>query len=175
MQLHLKVVVIPEHFLMPFYGLFGSIHVSCIYQPRDFSGNAGRAAYQVRGIFLHHFMRHSRAVVHAFYMAGGHYLHQILVSVVVLGEQDQMEVALVLRVLQMVVIVPCHVYLASYYRLYPRMLFRELVELLDTVHVPVVGDGDSRHPQFFGPVEKGFYGRKSVSDRVLRMDVKMNE
>ena len=51
----------------------------------------------------------------------------------------------------------------------------ELVEFLDTVHIAVVRDGNSRHPEFLCSVEKGFYGRKSVSDRVLRMDVKMNE
>ena len=86
-----------------------------------------------------------------------------------------MVIALVLRIFQSMVIVLCHVYLASYDRLYPGMFLGELVEFLDTVHIAMVRDGNSRHPEFLCSVEKGFYGRKSVSDRVLRMDVKMNE
>ena len=39
----------------------------------------------------------------------------------------------------------------------------------------MVRDGDTWHSEFFSTVEQGFNGRKSVSDRVLRMDMKVNE
>ena len=174
-KLDFKIVVIPEHLLVPFYGLFGPIHVSGVYQAWNLSCDARRAADEVRGILLNDLVRHSRTVVHTFYMPGGHDFHQVLVSVVVLGEQNQMVVALVLGILEPVVVMRGHIYLASYDRLYPRMFLGKFIELLDTVHVPMVSDGDSRHSEFLRPVKKGLDGRKTISDGILGMYMKMNE
>ena len=69
------------------------------------------------------------------------YLHQILVAGVVLGQQDEVVIASVIRVLEGVVIVPCHIHLAAYDRLHLRELFSHLQELLHTIHVSVVSDG----------------------------------
>ena len=82
------------------------------------------------------------------------YLHQILVSVVVLRQQNKMEIRPVVLVLELMVIMLGHIYLTSDDRLYLRILLRHLQELLHTVHVSMVGYGQSRHFEFFCALEK---------------------
>ena len=57
----------------------------------------------------------------------------------------------------------------------PRMLLGHVVELLHAVHVAVVGDGQTRHAQLLGPLEKLFDVGKPVEHGILRMDVKVYE
>ena len=101
-------------------------------------------------------MAHPRLVVHAFNVPGGDDFHEVLIAVVVLGEKNQMVIFLVVLVFQFVVVMPGHIYLASYDRFYGRMLFRKLEELFHPVHVAVVGDGNPRHSEFVRTVEKIF-------------------
>ena len=53
------------------------------------------------------------------------------------------------------------------------MLVGELEELLDTIHVTVVGAGQGGHAHGFCPVKQGRYRRESVEDGILGVDVKM--
>ena len=85
-----------------------------------------------------------------------------------------------LAVLDLRVVVACHIDLAPDDRLdlempgrLVHMLACELEELLDTVHVAVVRDGQGRHPHLLGPVEQGRDGGESVKNRILRVDVKV--
>ena len=86
-----------------------------------------------------------------------------------------MVVGTVGRILKLVVIVPGDVDLAAENRLDGRMLLGELAELLDTVHVAVVRDGQAGHPHLFGTVEQMLDGRHAVEDGVLGMDVQVDE
>ena len=49
----------------------------------------------------------------------------------------------------------------------------ELEELLDSVHIAVVRDGQGRHTHLLSPVEQGRDRRETVKNRVLRVDVKV--
>ena len=153
-QLHFEIIIVSEDFLVPFHSFFCCSHVSVDYVSRDFSCDTCGAADQIFRIFLHYLVAYPRLVVHALDMACRDYLHQVLVAVVVLGQEDEMVIFLVVLVLELMVIVSGDIYFAAYDRLYRRMFLRELEEFLHTVHVAVVGDGKTWHTQFFGSVEK---------------------
>ena len=140
---------------MPFYGLQSPFHVSGYDCSRHLSGDAGRAAYKVLCIFFHDFMRNARlVVVFSFDVSGGHDLHEVLVSVVILGEQDEVVVSSVVLVLELMVIVTGHIDFAAYDRLHLRKLLRHLQEFLHSVHVSMVCDGQGGHAEFLGSFEK---------------------
>ena len=87
-----------------------------------------------------------------------------------------------LVVLQLGVVMPRDIHLASddrldlvLFSLFVLMLVGELEELLDTVHVSVVGDGQRGHAHGFCPVEQSGYRRESVEDGILGVDVEVYE
>ncbi len=87
-----------------------------------------------------------------------------------------------LAVLEFRVIVAGHIDLAPDDRLdleMPRclvhVLVRELEELLDSVHVTVVGDGQGRHSHLLSPVKQSGNRGETVKNRVLCVDVKVNK
>ena len=93
MKLDFKIIVVPEHFLVPFDCLFGTFHVICNDASRHFTGYARRAAYDVLRIFFNHLVRYSRlSVIHSLDMSGGDNLHDVLVSVVVFRKEYHMVV-----------------------------------------------------------------------------------
>ena len=117
-------------------------------------------------------MRHpGLVVVFAFYVSGGYYLYQVLVAFIVLGQEDEVIVSPVLVVLQPVVVMARDIDLAADDGLHRRVLRGKLEELLDTVHVAVVGDGQGRHAELFRTLEQLGDGGESVKDGVLGMDV----
>ena len=79
------------------------------------------------------------------------------------------------RVLQSVVIVPCDIDFATYDRFYLRILLGHLQELLDSVHVSMVGDGQGRHSQLLGTFKKASYRSQAVKYGKLCMYVKMDK
>ena len=172
----LEVVVLAEDMLVPFYGTVNRLHVPVQDAAGDLTGHAGGAADQVLVVFLDDFVAHAGlAVVHALDVAGRDNLHQVLVPVVVLGQEDEMVVLAVGVVLELVVIVLGDIDLAADDGLDRRVLLGEFVELLDAVHVAMVRDGQAGHSHFLGAVEQVLDGRHAVEDGVLRMDVKVYE
>ena len=102
-------------------------------------------------------------------------LHQILVAVVVLGQKNKMEICPVVLVLEFMVIMLGHIHLASDDRLNLRILLRHLQELLHTIHVSMVGDGKCRHSELACTLKKAGNRRLTVKNRILCMDMKMDE
>ena len=153
-QHHLEVVVVSEYPLVPFYGLVHALRIAREYELGNLAGHAGRAADEVLVIFLQHLVAYPRTVVHTLDIAYRHYLHQVPVAVIVLGEQYQVVVFLVVVVLQAVVVVPRHIDFAAYYGLDVRELLRDVEKVLHAVHVAVVGDGETGHSEFRGALEK---------------------
>ncbi len=85
-----------------------------------------------------------------------------------------------LAILDLRVIVACHIDLTPDDRLDLEMpgslvhvLVRKLEELLDSVHIPVIRDGQGRHSHLLGPVKQSRDRRETVKNRVLRVDVKV--
>ena len=180
---HLEVIVVPEHAFVPFYGLARAVDVPGEYVLGDLPREAGGAADQVLVVFLDYPVVHARTVVHALDVPRGHDLHQILIAVVILREKDKVVVALVLRILQAVVVVPRDIHLAAddglHYEVAVRILVALVVgileELLHAVHVAVVGDGQGGHAEFPGALEELPDVGESVKDGILGMDVEVYE
>ena len=78
-------------------------------------------------------------------------------------------------VLEPVVIVTGHIDFASEYGLDGRMLPGHVEEVLDAVHVAVIGDCEPGHAEFFCAEEELVYVAHPVENRILSVDVKMYE
>ena len=97
---HLEIVVIPEQILVPPDGLPGGIKVSCQDVSRNLSGQTGGTADEIVVVLLDDLMADPRlAEVETFRVAGRDDLHQIPVSLVILGKEDQVVVATMVLVL----------------------------------------------------------------------------
>ncbi len=97
-------------------------------------------------------------------------LHEVLVSVVILGKEDKVIIPAVGFVFQLVVEFG-DIDLASDNRLYRWMLCREFEKLLDAVHVAMVRDGKTRHPELICTVEQILNRRLSIEYGIVRMYV----
>ncbi len=163
MQHDFQIIIVPEYLLVPFNCLFRSIQIASEYVLRDFSSDAGRRAYQILVIFLQHFVRHSwLAIIKTIRVSFRHDFHQVLIAIVVLGEQDQVIVALTFL---MMIVVPRDINLATDDWLHLViaigifMLSGEFQELFHSIHIAMVRYGQGRHAHLFCSVEQGFYGR----------------
>ena len=138
------------------------------------SGKTGGTADKVFVILLYYLVGYTGfVIVFTLDMAYRDYLHQVLVALVVLGKKNQMVVASVLVILKSVVVMTGNVHLASYDGLYRRMFPGKFEELLDSIHIAVVRYGKGRHTEFLGTLEQFWYGRQSVQNRILGMDVQV--
>ena len=95
------------------------------------------------------FMRNPWLIIHSLDVSCGDNLHQVLVSVIVLGKQDKVVITFFLQP----VVTLGYVDFASDDRFHARMFGRELEELLHSVHVAVVRYRKTGHAKFFRPVE----------------------
>ena len=170
---HLQVVVLAEDALVPLYGLVDRVHVAREYAAGDLAGDAGGGADQAFVVFFQHFVAHAGlVVVHALDVAGGHYLHQVLVAGVVLGQKDEVIVLAVVVVLEAVVVVLGDVRLAAQDGLDVRVFLADVEELLHAIHVAVVRDCQTRHLELVRTREELLYVGHSIEDGILGMDVK---
>ena len=168
---HLQIIVVPEDFLVPFDDLVYLGHVPRQNRAGNFARHAGGTADQALVVFLQDLVAHAGAVVHAFDMGRGHDLHEVLVALVVLRQEDEVIIPLLLHP----VVAFGDIDFAPDDRLHGRVLLRELEELLHAVHVPVVRDREAGHSQFLGPIEQVVDGRLTVQDGILGMYVQMDE
>ena len=174
---HFQVIVFPEDALEPFDGLFGVFRRAVDSEDilGDLAGHAGAAADEPFVVFFQQGVVDTGLVVETLDVAKRHQLHEIVIAGLVLGQEDEMVVFTVLRVFERVVVMPRHIDLAAENRFYQRMLFGGVVELLHTVHVAMVGDGQAGHAEFLRPLEELFNIGKPVEDGVLGVDVEMYE
>ena len=173
-QHDLEIIVVAEDFLVPFDGPVGSLHVPCQDHSRHFSGHAGGAADKVLVVLLQDFVADPRTIVHTLDMGDRDYLHQVLVAVVVLCEKDEVVIGPVCLVLELVVSYR-DIYLTADDRLDIGVFLGEFVELLYSIHVAMVGDGQGRHSELLRTVEQILDRGLSVEDGILGMDMKMNK
>ena len=111
-------------------------------------------------VLLNDLMAHAGTVVHTVDVAFRHNLHKIEVTGVILGQQNEVVIALFLDS----VVTFGNIDLTADYGLHVGVLLCKFEELLYAVHVAMVRYGKGRHTQFIGPVEEVFYGRLSVQD-----------
>ena len=168
---HLQVVVFPEHALVPQDGLFYGFVVMGHDGAGNLPGQAGAGADEALVVLFNHLMAHARPVILAVDVPLRDNLYQVQVTGVVFGQEDKVIIAFFLEPM-----VPFgHVDFAADDGLHVGVLLGKLEELLDAEHVAVVRDGKGRHPQLVCPVKKVLYGRLSVQDGVLGMDMQMHK
>ena len=174
--LYLEVEVVSEDLLVPHDRFFRTLHVSGYDRSRNLSRDTCRTAYESFGILLHDLMADARLlVVFTLDMTGRNDLHEVLVAVVVLCQEDEVVVASVVLVLELVVVVLGHIDLAADDRLDLGELLRHLEKLLDTIHVSMVCDGQGRHFELFCTRKEVTDSRLAVKDGILCMYVKVDE
>ena len=162
---YLQVIVLSEEFLVPFDGLVRPGDIARQDAARNFARHAGRTADEVFVVFLYNLVAHPRlVVVFSFDVAGGDNLHQVLVAVVVLGQQDQVIVFAVLGVFDAVVVALRHINLTADDGFDGGMFFGKFKKLLHPVHVAVVGDGEAGHAHLLGAVEQMLDGTLPIED-----------
>ena len=170
---HLEVVILAEDALVPLDRLVGSVHISRQDAAGNLAGDAGGGADEALVVFLDHLVAHARlAVIHPLDVAGGDYLHQVLVALVVLGQQDEVVVFAVLVILEVMVVMLGYVGLAAQDRLDIGVFLADVEELLHTIHVAVVRDCQTRHLELVRTGEELLYVGHPIEDGILRMDVK---
>ena len=86
-----------------------------------------------------------------------------------------MVVAFVVLVLEIVVVALGDIDLTAYDGLDFREVLCHFEELLHSVHISVVCDGNSGHTELRCSFEKPFDRRKTVKDGILGVDVKVDE
>ena len=172
---HLEVVVLAEDPLVPGDGAVYALVVARQDSPRDLPCHTGGATDQPFVVALQHLVAHARLVVHALDVPRGDDLHQVLVALVILGQEDEVVVFLVVVVLEVVVVVLGDVDLAAVDGLDRRVFGRHVAEILHAVQVAVVGDGEARHAELFRAAEELLDVAHPVEDGILGMDVEVYE
>ena len=170
---HLQIVILAEDALVPLNRLVGSVHIPRHNAARNLAGDAGGRADEPFVVFLDHLVAHARlAVIHSLDVAGGDYLHQVLVALIVLGQQDEVVVFAVLAIFEVMVVMLGYVGLAAQDWLDVGVFLADVEELLHTIHVAVVRDCQTRHLELVRTGEELLYVGHPIEDGILGMDVK---
>lgn len=114
----------------------------------------------------------TRFIVESFRPGVGDKFDEVVVSLEILGEQD--EVVACFFVLVLFAVVLYHIDFASEDGFESRRVGR-IVELLYAEHIAVVGNGNGRHAELLGPFHQRGDGGGPIEDGVLRMYMKMSE
>ena len=163
MEHHLERIVVAEKILVASGDALGLGHVSRVYRAGDLARDAGRRTVQALVVLFEKVPVYARVVVEAVDVGERDELHEIAVAGEVLRVQAQVEAPLVL-VARRVVARRGDVRLAAEDRLHAdrRQLAVRLlllgtalvVEILERVQVPVVGDGERPHAKRAGALDE---------------------
>ena len=183
--LQLQIVVVAKHPVIPLASLPGALQVTVEHFGGHLAGNARRANDKPLMVFLEVGSVGARLVIVAVHPRPAHYLDQILVSLVILGQYNKVvsgRVAILLDLVFLVVV--GHIHLASengLERLKPLLdpFFVHdgtiIKKLLDAIHHPMIRDGHAFHAVLDSLVHKIPHLRLAVKHRVMRMYVQMHK
>ena len=139
----------------------------------DFALQTCRQTDQPLRVLGQKFLADARLVVEAVQRSLGDDLHQVAITLVVLGQHDQMVVAVAFGRGAMVFLL-ADVELAAQDRLHARF-FGGIDELDRAEDVAVVGHGDRGHVEFFDALDQAFDVASAIEHGVVGMQMKMNE
>ncbi len=180
--LEFQIVVVAEQVLMPQDSHLGSCNVARLELLGHLATDARRTADQVLVVFFKHVVVDTRTHVVAIDPADRHRLDKVLVAGLVLGQQDKVPTRAVLLALLLVQRATRHIDLASENRLDGRqsgllallvVALGDVEELLDSEHVAVVGDGESRHIVVRSLVPEPRNLALPVEQRIFSVNVKV--
>ena len=169
MVLDLQVVVIPIEDIQVFqHGLLGGFQFAPEQVAGHFPGDAGGQADEPFAVLAEDFFIDPGFIIEAFHFADGYQLHQVLIASLVFRQEDQV-VELVPGFQAFVQVGPGgDVHFTADDGLDPGFP-AFLVELDDSVHDPVVRNGQSRHPQFLGILDQFRDTAGPIQEAVLGM------
>ena len=184
MALKFKVVVVAEETLVPKDGLFCPFQVAVLELARHFAAQTGRAADQPFVILLQHLMVDARTHIVAIHPADGYGLDQILVALLVLGQQDQVPAAHIDLTFLSSQSTMRHINFATEDRLDDGLsslrtclvfLGCYVEKVLNAEHIAVIGDGETRHTVGGSLSEESADFTLPIEERKLCMYVEMCE
>lgn len=184
MTLEFQIVVISEQVMEPLHHLLGLINPARCYKLGDLAAQTGRAADDTLVVFLQVILIGTGMGVETVGPGAGYNLDEVMVTFLVLGKEYQVVVGSVqFLTVTLFLATGSHIDLAANYRLEMPTLFLEvlidlvtvILELLNAHHVAVVSYGNAPHTVCYRLVHQLLYIGLTVKQRVLRMDMKMNE
>ncbi len=169
MVLDLQIIMVgPENIQILQHDFFRRLQLSPHDVTGHFTGYAGAQADESLMILPEHVLVDPRLVIKTVHLTDGNEFHQVGIPCHVLRQQDQM----VQFVPGIEIFRPQgtgrDVDLAADDRFDP-VVFAGTVELDDTVHHPVIRDGESRHPLLPGKADEFRDAARPVEEAVLRM------
>ena len=172
MALQLQIVVITEYPLVPLNGLTGSCDISIQDLGGHLTGYTGGANNQSFMELLQISTVGSRSHIEAIHPRPAHQLDQVLVTLVVLGEYDEViasDVRLVSTARLISVLGYVHLTAEDglerflpFFLSFAVHLITIVEELLDTEHITMIGDGHATHAVAHRLVHKTSYARLSI-------------
>ena len=164
MALKLQVIVVAENTMIPLDGLACTSNVVLQYLPGHLARNTSRANNQAFMIFLQINTIGTRTLIETIHPRAADQFDEVLVSLIVLCQHDEMVSAHVTLLFHLVLFpAMSHIHLAAKDGLegFLAFLLPTLVhsshiieELLDAKHVAVVGDGHASHAVIQGLVHQ---------------------
>ena len=166
MTLQLQIVVVAPEVLMPLNGFAGTGNVALQDLRRHLTGNTGRTNDQVLVILLQFHPISTRTVIETIDPRITDEFDKVLITVIVLGEYDEMVAAQVLLgLLQALVTTTGHIhltpedgfegFLSSILSLFVHAL-ADVVKFFDAKHVSMISDGHALHTIVYRLVNKSF-------------------
>ena len=185
MTLQLEIVVVAEDPVIPSGGFLGALDVALEYLGRHLAGNTRRADDQIFVIFLQVVAVGTRAVIVSVGPGPADELDEILISVVVLSQDNEVIARFVTGFLVLVLLVMVrYIHLTAKDRL-ERLQSVGLAllvdtgtivrELLDAIHHAVVGNGHALHAVLDGFVDQMGHLGLTIKNGIMSMYVQMNE
>ena len=184
MALKFKVIVIAEETLVPEYGLFCPFQVAVLELAWHLATQTGRTADQSFVILLQHLVVNTRTHIVAIHPADGYCLDQILVALLVLGQQDQVPAAHIDLTFLSGQSTMRHINLTAKDRLDNGLsslrtclvlLGCNVEKVLNAEHIAVISDGETRHTVGGSLGEESADFTLPIEERKLCMYVEMCE
>ncbi len=172
MELKFQIIVLAEYLLELLHDARCLLQIVVHDGLWQFAAETGRTAYQPLVILPQQLLVDTRFIVESFRPGVGDKFDEVVVSLEILGEQD--EVVARFFVLVLFAVVLYHIDFASEDGFESRRVGR-IVELLYAEHIAVVGNGNGRHAELLGPFHQRGDGGGPIEDGVLRMYMKMSE
>ena len=185
MALQLEIIVIAEDPVIPSGCFLSALDVALENLGRHLAGNTRRADDQILVVFLQVIAVGTRPVIVSVGPGTADELDEILISVVVLCQDDEVIARLVAGLLVLVLLVMVrYIHLTAKDRL-ERLQSVGLAllvdtgtivrELLDAIHHAVVGNGHALHAVLDGFIDQVRHLGLTVKYRIMSMYVQMNE
>ena len=167
-------IVLAEHVVIPVQAAAGGLHLALADQARHFGRHAAGGADQAFGVFGQEFLVDAGVIIEAFQLGRRSDLEQVLVTGLVLGQQQQVRGAPVLLGVMLLHRAGRQVGFQADDGLDAGLL-GSMIELDHAEHGAMVGDGQGGHVHLLGALDQLLDVREAVQQGVFGVDVQVGE